>query len=261
MPSFILSNVPASFAIDNLDFLEDTLFGNSTLHATLTIINQRIVEGVAKLNEPLVLPKVAKAIQTKPHLTELSTRLTQKRFAYKITMPPSGLQEASAIGDMDWVKHSLSDKLPLVWAAFHSEKLRESQSTQQIRSMIVKTGIMAPLIKSPPTDYSTLYSALLNTQAVSCKIVGPGKTIIVLDMALYERAIKLQKSKVAGSDGWILRPGDLHTCFSSLHGLGKFIGDSGLDVVAVEAGIYSDVALRSILSGKSYKPSGPLNFI
>ena len=83
-------------------------------------------------------------------------------------------------------------------------------------------------------------------------MVGPERrTIITLDLDLYERAFKIQRS--VGSNRWVLRAGELHLCIAALHGLGKYLEASGLDAVAVETGIYSPAALRGIYTVKAFK--------
>ena len=72
--------------------------------------------------------------------------------------------------------------------------------------------------------------------------------MITLDLDLYERALKNQQSE--RSNHLVLRAGELHICFSVLHGLGKYLGGSGLDTVAVETGIYCRDALSRIYTGK-----------
>ncbi len=64
-------------------------------------------------------------------------------------------------------------------------------------------------------------------------------------------AIKIQES--VQNRNWILRPGELHYCFASLHALGKYIDGSGIDSCGVETGIFSPATLRQVYGGKSFK--------
>ena len=47
-------------------------------------------------------------------------------------------------------------------------------------------------------------------------------------------------------------PGHLHMFFADEYALGKLIKGSGLDIVAIESGIYSASTLRGICDGKKY---------
>ena len=56
LPIFVKKDKPVFFAIDNIDFLEDTAYGQNTLHGTLVVINQEDGEG-DPVNEPLRIPE------------------------------------------------------------------------------------------------------------------------------------------------------------------------------------------------------------
>ena len=82
--------------------------------------------------------------------------------------------------------------------------------------------------------------------------MGPERrTLITVDLDLYNRAIQIQES--VGNQNWVLRAGILHVAFASLHALGKTVEGSGVDTCAVESGIYSSAALRGIYGGKAFK--------
>ena len=81
-------------------------------------------------------------------------------------------------------------------------------------------------------------------------VVGPSrKTIITLDMDLFQRALKIKFSVI--SENWVLRPGDLHIWFSALHALGKYIDGLGLGALAIESNIYSPATLQQVYVGKA----------
>lgn len=111
---------------------------------------------------------------------------------------------------------------------------------------------MAPLLRRLPTEYGVLYTVLSLAQGISAVVIGPHhKTVITLELDLYERALKIQSSTT--NSNWYLRPGELHICIASLHAVGKYTEGSGLDSVSIETGIYSPATSRQIFSGKSYK--------
>ena len=111
--------------------------------------------------------------------------------------------------------------------------------------------MVAPLLRRPPTDYSALYTVLCLAQGISAFVVSHSKTVITLDLDLYERAMKLQSS--TGNTNWVLRIGELHACFASLHAIGKYLEGSGLDSISIEAGLYSPSTIRQIFTGKWFK--------
>lgn len=145
-------------------------------------------------------------------------------------------------------KLAKEDVMP-TWAATKSLLLSQSS---KFSHTCTNTAVIAPLFKTSPTDYGTLYTALQLTQGISATVVGPQrKTLITLDLDLYSRALKIQQS--VGNTNWILRAGALHITFAALHALGKTIDGSGLDTCAIECGAYTSAALRGIFGGKAYK--------
>ena len=101
---------------------------------------------------------------------------------------------------------------------------------------------------APTSEWSTLITVL--KQAV----VGPNKkTVITLDMQLYEKAKQLEMSRPDCKNQWIPRIGELHTTMAALRAAGSYIEGSGLDDAWVEADIFSPTTVREILKCKHYK--------
>ena len=141
--------------------------------------------------------------------------------------------------------NSKSNVMP-TWAATNSLLLAKLKLEK------TNSEVVAPILRRPPTDHASLYTALKLTQDISSVVVGPSrKTIITLDMDLFQRALKIKFS--VGNENWILRPGELHICFAALHALGKYIDGSGLGSLAIEANIYSPATLRQVYGGKAFK--------
>ena len=64
-------------------------------------------------------------------------------------------------------------------------------------------------------------------------VVGPERTLITLDLDLYQRALHIQQS--VGNNNWILQTGILHIAFAALHALGKTIDASGINICAIDS--------------------------
>ena len=83
-------------------------------------------------------------------------------------------------------------------------------------------------------------------------VMGPDrKTVITLDMALYERAKQMTREDCKGK--WVLRLGEMHTVMTALRAAGNTIEDSGLDDAWMEADIYGPTTTRQILEAKHMK--------
>ena len=135
----------------------------------------------------------------------------------------------------------------------HGQQLNKSllMSSGEIIST-TNVGVVAPLFKTSPTHYRTLYTILQLTQGINAHVVGPDKrTVISLDLDLYFRAVQIQQS--VGNTNWFLQPGGLHIAFALLHALGKTVDASGIDTCSIETGSYTSASLRRIYNGKHYK--------
>ena len=135
-----------------------------------------------------------------------------------------------------------------IWAATNS--LLYSVKKTQIKN--TNREVIVPLFKHSPTDYATLYTVLMLTQNISAVIVGhERRTVITLDLNLYERAMKILQS--TGNSNWVLRAGELLIYMAALHDLAKYIEGSVLDTVAIETSIYSPAVVEAIYTGKAFK--------
>jgi len=106
------------------------------------------------------------------------------------------------------------------WAATKSLLLSRSSQNHGLTN----TEVIAPLFRTSPTDYGTLYTVLMLTQGISAFVVGPERRVLItLDLDLYSRALKIQQS--VGDKHWLLLPGVLHIGITCLHTLGKTIDE------------------------------------
>ena len=106
--------------------------------------------------------------------------------------------------------------------------------------------LVLPLIQSPPTNWGTLLSALLQCQQISC-ITAPGmKTIVTLDMQLHIKAVQIVDTRPELKDKFILRIGELHELFAQCRCIGKLIEDSGLDSLFVHSEIFGPGVVAKI---------------
>jgi hypothetical protein len=80
------------------------------------------------------------------------------------------------------------------------------------------------LVAAPAHEWQTLITVLKQTQQINCMVLGPDrKTVITLDMALYERAKQLEMSRDDCKGKWVLRLGEMHTVMAALRAAGSAI--------------------------------------
>jgi len=93
----------------------------------------------------------------------------------------------------------------------------------------------------------------MQAQNIKAKVVGPTrKTVISLDMGLYQPAKKLQMSR-QDLNHLILRPGELHIVMAQLRAIGAFIENSGLDLCWLESDLYGPATVKQIIGGDHVK--------
>ena len=108
------------------------------------------------------------------------------------------------------------------------------------------------LYPGPPTDWSNLYSALKRVQGIVTSTTPNLKTIVTLDLQLYDKCMRMTDNPVI-RDNFIFRLGELHIVFAMLKVLGKYIIDSDLDDIFIETGIYGPTTFGQIIEGKHMK--------
>ena len=154
--------------------------------------------------------------------------LDSRNFTRK---PESQVQEEPAQGDEGYCctpeqeqESARGGHVP-VWSAYNS----------LINNMMPVTRVgTLPFIAAPAHQWQTLLTILTQAQNINTKIVGPEKkTVISLDLGLYQPAKKLQMAQ-NDLNHLILRPGELHIVMAQLHSIGKFIENSGLDMCWTE---------------------------
>ena len=117
---------------------------------------------------------------------------------------------------------------------------------------VTKVG-MPPLLAAPVHEWPTLLTILMQAQNITAHVVGPDrKTVISLDLGLYQPAKKLQMAR-NDLQHLILRPGELHIVMAQLRTIGEFIEDSGLDMCWIEAEIYGPGTVKQILEENHVK--------
>ena len=73
-----------------------------------------------------------------------------------------------------------------------------------------------PLIAAPVHEWNTMLTVLKQAQAVSARVKDPGKkTVISLDVGLYEPANKLQMAR-SNPYHIVFRPGELHVLMAQV---------------------------------------------
>ena len=106
------------------------------------------------------------------------------------------------------------------WAAFNS-----LLSNKDIPLTTVKHF---PFIHAPPSDLSTIYTALITLVKVAEKL-GQSHILVTADLAIYSKAQQILWDKPEILDGKLtMRLGGVHLNMAFIAAMGKLFGDGGL---------------------------------
>ena len=107
----------------------------------------------------------------------------------------------------------------------------------------------------PASSYKAVYTALMRAQGISAWSYGDSsKSIISLDLDLYEKCYMLVNSREDMRDKYILRLGELHAVFAHIRAIGALIVCSGMEDAWLEAESFdSDSVIRQVLECKHMK--------
>ena len=251
-PPWLVNGQFVWFALDNIDFLESTPTGMNTLHGTATAVYQAAKEDTTT---PITIDRKS-ASQTLEStipcktLTCMKPQTTNKKCflkfnSYVAPSNPDLIDMAWIIGCLEFEDSGVTVRMDSsgTWSAFNS-----LQSTPGCKTNI---ALVPPLIRSPPTEYDTLFTSLMRARAIATHTMGPDAiTVVTLDLQLYDMAMKLWVEREDIMKQFLFRPGELHIVFWALAALGKYVEGSGIDQAWVEAGLYSPATVSQILNGK-----------
>ena len=251
IPKFVRKETHVYFAADNCDFAEDTYTGKGTTHGTIVVVYQEQNQN-KPVGEQLQLnsSKSLKLDSFEIKYHECSKPNVAKAIRSQ-SMSDFKLQDGTsmALSNSNWLiarASSKEQKIPS-WSGYNSAIAE--------RCNITNFGAL-PLIPAPAHEWTTLLTVLKLAQGINAQTVGENKkTVISLDMALYEKALQLLDCRPYMREQYVIRLGELHVCMAVIRGIGTCMENSGLDDVWVETGLFSPATVRQILDFRFYKRS------
>lgn len=265
LPPDIVKGRHLFFAVDNIDFSEDTPDGKRNLHGTAMTIYQKCNPSDQKPD--LLLDDNA---TTSRSIHDLPTSLTELLDCPEPpSKPTSTIFPNFTLQSVDQSTTSLS--LPdTTWLLGRTierslmQPIEENSATPTTllniptwsgyNSLVNRVNPVTrigapPLLASPAHEWQTLLTILKQAQNIKTAVVGSSKkTVISLDMALYQPAKQLHMSR-DDLKHIILRPGELHIVMAELRTIGSYIEDSGIDLSWIEADLYGPATVKQILEG------------
>ena len=107
-----------------------------------------------------------------------------------------------------------------------------------------------PLLRAPPSDLTTIYTALLKLVTICQKLCQP-HILVTADLALYSKAQQILWSRPALLDGKVtMQLGGMHLLMAFIAAIGKLFGDGGLRQLLTVSDVYAEGTARQMLEGK-----------
>ena len=106
---------------------------------------------------------------------------------------------------------------------------------------------MFPLIPGPADDDNAIYTGFKLAQNVTTYVCDQ-KTIITLDLDLYERALKLLNSSPELMGNFILHLGELHIVFAQCRAIGRYLENTCIDDAWLKSELIGPCTIRQVIS-------------
>ena len=293
IPSDIVLGRHVFFAVDNVDFAEDTPDGKNTLHAiAIAIYQQQFTDDPQRCIKEIVPSHKYSLQDLPPTLTSLLEHYMPKNVKPQSpSYPTFHLPEYQATlatpmnHDIAWLLgHALlRSNIRQHQEDFTSEDMEVDESEEcdeskcndegsdksqmdiptwsaynsmnhQVMPLIRVSPL--PLIAAPAHDFQTLLTVLKQAQAINTHVVGTNSENSKTMISLDMGLYKPAKQLQMSRDDLqdiVLRPGELHIVMAILQCIGVYIENSGIDFCWTEAGLYGPATAKQIIDGNHVK--------
>ena len=251
-----------TFCFDNIDINEETLSGYGTTHTVNGIIVQPKV--------PTCLTKPSPAKRMKVTTRSIQPQNTQiLPFTLGKRPSPGHLSTVDLAKSMS---HSIdamqADTLWFLTRFVHGENLDGSTDSEQVvpgwtafNAMMTSNNVppqsnigYLPMIDGSATQHNTVYT-LLSQAVTMAKELNLQDAIIVVDQAIYAKAVDIVWKEKEVFKNVVLRLGAFHTSMTFMSVIGKRFADAGLLELLVNSCIVAPASAAAVLDGKHYNRS------
>lgn len=106
------------------------------------------------------------------------------------------------------------------------------------------------VIEASPTEMQTVYTILQRSLQMANQL-QQRDAIVVLDLAIYAKALKVMLQNKEEFSRIVLRLGTFHIC-AFMSAMGKRFGDAGLSDVLLKSGVVGAGSIAGVLEGRHY---------
>ena len=252
-----MPGLSTAVAWDNFDENTETLSGSGTLHDTVGICYQNVVEQTSTEDE-------ASNTTEQDGTTAMIARRTRKRrsfeadddqiepyrkkpriktFDYRIRSSVVPISFQTAQRDKTWIiSHYLFDNIPM-WGGWNSQITEDSLPQQRI-------GYMENL-SLPPTRLDVVAKTLALSQEVA-KECNETHAVVHYDLAIAKPAMQIQAEEKPKFDNIFICFGPFHVQLAFFGALGYILDGSGGPYILTENDVLAPGSLNGFISGKHF---------
>ena len=254
LPVSIKPHVFTNLAWDNIDRLEETLTGKGTSHQVNGIAVQPKVYGPYPPMPELPSLDKQKQRSLKIDHEELEVYYASARVGPQLLpTSESHVQEAqedaqvASNKNLAWVlaRQTNSDCQTIPsWTGFNIKTRDQELISEDVVGYL-------PTINAPATELTTVYEILKQSDLIR-KELSLDTIIVVMDQALYAKAVEITWKEKDKFSHLLLRMGTFHTIMNALSIIGKRFCDAGLKDICIEAGLVAEGSINGVIDGKQY---------
>ena len=130
------------------------------------------------------------------------------------------------------------------WSGFNQGATKQEIPTKSVVGY-------CQLIDASPTELATLYTLLKKSTEMATQL-GLTDTVVVLDQAIYAKALEVVWRHTEEFTSVVLRMGSFHIACVFLSVIGKRFGDGEWRALLLESTLVGSGSLNGVLEGKNY---------
>lgn len=270
------SGLYTGVGFDNFDRFVDTASGKDTLHDTVGIIYQDVVEHPIIVQENILddsqevtiddelednrAAEERRAQQDARKRRRTFEAITPDLSAYckkvrmsELLLPPSDARRLVVPQTLELIKkfdvlwmlsHALDIPNSPMWVGFNSKFVEDINKKKQ------KIRYLTPINESP-TDQKVVLETMRESQEIA-KELGEQSISVSYDLAIAKVAMQIQSVEKPVYDNLFIHLGAFHIMFAYFKAIGKFIAGCGLMNIAVDSELLASGSVDSFLAGKHF---------
>ena len=232
-------------AIDNFDMNEETLTGKNTTHSMAMVLYQRSNVSSDVLYK-IQTDKSVKINYTDNEINKFITRNKNPQPNFEIYNEKYFAVQHSKESFLKYLLWTLLynlSKEQITWDEFLEKSFNKDLPITKITYL--------PFIDGPPTDISTIYTALTTLANIATHL-KQNHILVTADLAIYSKAQHILWQNPELSEKVTMRLGNMHLIMTLIASIGNLFGDGGLFSILTGSGLLADASARMVLQGKQY---------